>query len=234
MPGAARGPVSEPKLRSLSEDEVRAALQLANPDAPVEDVQTMAKIIAVVSDLLTELPHARRRKLLAGKGELREVLIHATRDVRRSAKRSHGEFNNGEAIIAPGPGRRIIEQGRAHRARSAVAKSFESWAGPVAGVGQIEFELGIPRSTLSRWHQRRVIIGLLRGERKLTYPLEQFVDGRPIPGISEVLMAASDARSAWLWLRKEHAELDGRTPLETLKTTGGRQRVAEVASRDFV
>lgn len=236
MSSAALIPANEVKFHSLSEGEVRAALQQHNPGAPAGNVRTMAKIIAVVSDVLAELPDAKRRKLVNAKGQLREALIQATGDIRRSATRTSIE-QGGKVVTSQGTGlgeRVTLEEGRSHLARYAVAKPLESWAGPVAGAGEIEEKLGIPRSTLSNWQQRGVIIGLLRGERKLAYPLEQFVDARPLEGISDVLKVAPDARSAWLWLRQQHGALDERTPLEMLRTTGGRQRVAQVADRDFV
>jgi uncharacterized protein (DUF2384 family) len=77
------------------------------------------------------------------------------------------------------------------------------------------------------------VIGLLRGERKLAYPLEQFVDARPLEGLADVLKVAPDARSAWLWLRQPHGALQHRSPLDVLKD-GGREAVVRVAERDFV
>lgn len=109
---------------------------------------------------------------------------------------------------------------------------MESWAGPVAGAGEIEKSMGIPRSTLSHWQKRGAVIGLLRGERKLAYPLEQFVDARPLEGIADVLGTTPDARSAWLWLRQPHDALQGKTPLAMLQG-GERKLVAKVAERDF-
>ncbi|WP_242187210.1 antitoxin Xre/MbcA/ParS toxin-binding domain-containing protein [Sphingomonas sp. CARO-RG-8B-R24-01] len=226
----------EIRLHSLSEGEVRAALQQHNPGAPAGNVRTMAKIIAVVSDVLAELPDAKRRKLVNAKGELREALIQATRGARRSSTRRYvEEAGKVETSQGSGLGERVsLEEGRVRLDRYATAKPLDSWAGPVAGAGEIEEQLGIPRSTLSNWQQRGVVIGLLRGERKLAYPLEQFVDARPLEGISDVLKVAPDARSAWLWLRQQHGALNEHTPLEILRTKGGRQRVAQVADRDFV
>lgn len=76
-------------------------------------------------------------------------------------------------------------------------------------------------------------MGLLRGERKLAYPLEQFVDARPIEGIADVLKVITDPRAAWLWLRQPHAALQKRTPLAVLAGRQGRDRVVQTAERDF-
>lgn len=235
MSNAALLLADEPKLYSLSEGEVRAALQQHNPGAPAGNVRTMAKIIAIVSDVLAELPDARRRKLMMTKGDLRNALIQVTSAPGRLAGRAYiEEAGRVEVSQGTGLGERVsLEDGRARLDRYAVAKPLESWAGPVAGAGEIEQQLGIPRSTLSNWQQRGAVVGLLRGERKLAYPLDQFVDARPLEGIADVLKVAPDARSAWLWLRQPHGALDQRTPLEVMRTTGGRERVAQTADRDF-
>ena len=91
----------------------------------------------------------------------------------------------------------------------------------------------MPRSTLNAWRARKAVIGLLRGERKLAYPVEQFVDARPVQGIADVLRVAPDERAAWLWLRQPHPALEGKLPIEVLKA-GRREAVARVAERDFV
>ncbi|TGV50887.1 DUF2384 domain-containing protein, partial [Mesorhizobium sp. M00.F.Ca.ET.149.01.1.1] len=75
----------------------------------------------------------------------------------------------------------------------------------------------IPRSTLHRWQRRGEVIGLRKGGRKHVFPLAQFVDGRPVPGISEVLSAITNPRLAWFWLTRPSPELDGRVPIEMLR-----------------
>jgi hypothetical protein len=54
--------------------------------------------------------------------------------------------------------------------------------------GSIRFH--VARSTLNEWHRRAAVIGLLRGERKHVYPLDQFVDARPTRGIGDVAKIA--------------------------------------------
>ncbi len=76
------------------------------------------------------------------------------------------------------------------------------------------------------------MIGLLRGERKLAYPLEQFVDNRPLEGLSEVVRLVPDARGAWLWLRQPNSTLDGKTPLESLRA-GRKAAVISAAEADL-
>jgi Protein of unknown function (DUF2384) len=230
----------ETRLHSLDEGEVRAALARHNPQVPTGEVRTMAKIIALVSDVLADLPESRRREIVRAKGRVREALIGATATpVRAREARSDGRASKAAGKVerseGSGLGERIeLEEGRARLDRYAVAKPLESWAGPVAGAGGIEQQLGIPRSTLNTWQKRGAVIGLLRGERKLAYPLEQFVDARPMEGIGAVLEIARDPRAAWLWLRQPHGALNGRAPLEVLRSTGERERVVQVAERDFV
>lgn len=227
------------KLNSLDESEVWTALARHNPQAPTGEVRTMARIIALVSDVLADFPESQRRQIARSKGRVRDALIEAT----SPSGQAHGVGAGGQSKRAEkversqgsGLGERIGRgEGQARLDRYAVAKPLESWAGLVAGAGEIEQQLGIPRSTLNTWQKRGAIIGLLRGERKLAYPLEQFVDARPLEGVAEVLQAARDPRAAWLWLRQPHGALDGHLPLEVLRSTGGRERVVQVAERDFV
>ncbi|MEO8560366.1 MAG: hypothetical protein ABI439_14940, partial [Rhodospirillales bacterium] len=94
---------------------------------------------------------------------------------------------------------------------------IEDWAGEVAGSTYLEENFRIPRSTLHRWQKRSEVIALRKGGRKHVFPLAQFIDGRPAPGISEVLSLIANRRLAWSWLNRPSAELDGRTPIEMLK-----------------
>ncbi len=125
------------------------------------------------------------------------------------------------------------EEGRERLARYVQTRPLESWAGPVAGPGEIEKQLHVARSTLNEWHRRGVVIGLLRGERKHVYPLDQFVDARPMQGVGDVAKIAPNERAAWLWLRQPHGRFDMRPPLDLLKA-GQRDEVIQTAERDFV
>jgi hypothetical protein len=218
------------KVPGLSEGAIRAALEQSNPEVPTGDLQTMADTIVIVYNAIADLPSAARQQLTRGKNQLRRTLIEIATGQQAPASEERGRITHsrgaglGESISA--------EEGRQRLLDYASPRSIESWAGPVAGAGEIEASLGIPRSTLSKWQQRKAVVGLLRGERKLAYPLEQFVDGRPLEGISEILRLAPDARSGWLWLRQAHGALDERVPLELLKS-GQKADVVKVAERDF-
>ncbi|MER8367192.1 hypothetical protein [Mesorhizobium sp. M1378] len=104
------------------------------------------------------------------------------------------------------------------------AMRVEDWAGRVAGSTFLQENLGISRSTLHRWQRSGTVVALRTGGRKHVFPLAQFVDGRPAPGIKEVLSAMPDPRHAWSWLVGPAPGLAGRVPIEMLK----RDLVAEV------
>lgn len=93
---------------------------------------------------------------------------------------------------------------------------IEDWAGQVAGSTYLEETLRIPRSTLHRWQRRGEVIALRTGGRKHVFPLAQFVDGRPVPGIREVLQLIGHPRTAWSWLIRPAAEFDGEAPIDLL------------------
>ena len=123
-------------------------------------------------------------------------------------------------------------EGRKRIADYATSRRLEDWAGPVAGPGELERDFGTKRSTLHDWQKRGAIIGLLRGERKHVYPLAQFIDGRPIEGMSRITKIITNPRAAWLWLNRPHASAEGASPLECLKQ-GRVAEVAAAAERDF-
>lgn len=226
--------VEGPCIQGLSASDVRAALKNSNPKAPASDLSMMAEIISVVSNVLAELSKAERSELAREKDEVRRILIEAASHGRGSARTSIKPAGRLEKSRGTGLGEVIaLEEGRERLARFATARPLESWAGPVAGAGEIEETLGVPRSTLSSWQQKGVIVGLLRGARKLVYPLDQFVDAQPLEGIADVLRVAPNARSAWLWLRQPHGSLDDRAPLDRLRA-GDRVVVATASERDFL
>lgn len=93
---------------------------------------------------------------------------------------------------------------------------IEEWAGQVAGSTYLEEALRIPRSTLHRWQRRGEVIALRTGGRKHVFPLAQFVDGRPVSGIREVLALIGHPRATWSWLIRSAPEFDGEAPIALL------------------
>ncbi|MBN9218233.1 MAG: DUF2384 domain-containing protein [Mesorhizobium sp.] len=94
---------------------------------------------------------------------------------------------------------------------------IEDWAGRVAGSTYLEENLHIARSTLHRWQRRNDVVALRKGGRKHVFPLAQFVDGRPVAGLSEVQAQIGNPRLAWLWLTRPAIQLDGRIPIDLLR-----------------
>ncbi|RWD51767.1 hypothetical protein [Mesorhizobium sp.] len=94
---------------------------------------------------------------------------------------------------------------------------LEDWAGQVAGPTYLEEHFHIPRSTLHWWQRHNDVVALRKGARKHVFPLAQFIDGRPAPGIRQVLSLIVNPRPAWLWLISPSPRLDGRIPIEMLR-----------------
>ncbi|PWJ83840.1 hypothetical protein C8D77_1393 [Mesorhizobium loti] len=103
------------------------------------------------------------------------------------------------------------------------------WAGPVAGSTHLERRFGIPRSTLHWWQRHNDVVAFRRGSRKHVFPLAQFIDGRPMPGIRQVLCSISDPRLAWLWLISPSPLLKGHVPIELLREGMNTEAVASAA-----
>jgi hypothetical protein len=221
------------QMRSPKIGEVQAVLRDRNPQASVNDLRTVAVLTAQAVDVLLGLSTSERLELAREPDQFRAVLEDAVQHG-KAGGREHIE-PTGRRIKSRGAGlgeRVSLEEGRAQLERYATPGPIERWAGPVVGAGEIEKQLGVGRSTLNGWVKRGAVIGLLRGERKLAYPLEQFVDNRPLEGLSEVVRLAPDARGAWLWLRQSNSALDGKTPLESLRS-GRKAAVISAAEADL-
>ena len=113
----------------------------------------------------------------------------------------------------------------------ATPQRLEDWAGEVAGASEIERDLGISRSTLYSWTTRGAVISLKAGHRRHVYPLAQFIDGRPMDGIEEVLRISGNARAAWQWFVQDKPSLGG-PPLDLLRA-GKTADVIDAAEQDF-
>ncbi len=225
------------QIHTPAESEIRAIFAHRNPRMPARTLTPLAKLVANFADVVAGLAVAQREKIPTSKAVLRTMLLKAAG---RGTEPSADEPQN--AAVAPAVERHTgtglgdllsLDVGRERLAQYVQTRPLESWAGPVAGPGEIEKQLHVARSTLNEWHRRGAVIGLLRGERKHVYPLEQFVDARPTQGIGEVAKIAPDERAAWLWLRQPHGRFDMRPPLDLLKA-GQRDAVIHAAERDFV
>lgn len=225
------------QIRTPAKAEIRAIFARRNPQMSARALTPLARLVANFADVVAGLAVDQREKIPASKTVLRTMLLKAAR-----LKTDPGADESRNAAMEPAVERHrgtglgdlvSLEVGRERLAQYVHTRPLESWAGPVAGPVEIEKQLHVARSTLNEWHRRNAVIGLLRGERKHVYPLEQFVDARPLQGISEVAKIAPDERAAWLWLRQPHGRFDMRPPLDLLKA-GRRDEVIQTAERDFV
>jgi hypothetical protein len=134
-----------------------------------------------------------------------------------------------DATIGAGSEKKISRRRSWARAEEdkALAKLVD-WAGPVAQPIELRRQHGIERSTLQQWQRSGMVVGLRVGVSKLTFPTEQFSDGRPIAGIGAVVAAIGDPHAAWLWLRQANAQVGDMTPLHRLKS-GAIGEVVEIA-----
>ncbi len=238
MPEAASSAKSpRPKVRSSEAyiTQFQVAVSELGPALGPRDALTVAKTLTDVARVLVKSvatdPKMLKtalsafKKTLAGRVSVGEpVAPRPVKPAARPVERSSGAGLGAILTTEVGDARLEVLRDKG---------PIEGWAGPVAGAGEIQATLAISRSTLHQWHARNAVVGLLRGERKRVYPLEQFIDGRPLEGVSDVVAVAPDQRSAWLWLRQPHPALGATTPLDLLKA-GKREDVRRAAERDFV
>jgi len=225
------------QIHTPAEAEIRAIFAHRNPLIPPRALTPLARLVANFADVVAELAVDQREKIPTSKTVLRSMLLKAAR-LGTEASADEPQNTGGAPAVERHTGTGLgdllsLELGRERLAQYVQTRPLESWAGPVAGPGEIEKQLHVARSTLNEWHRRGAVIGLLRGERKHVYPLEQFVDARPMQGIGDVAKIAPDERAAWLWLRQPHGRFDMRPPLDLLKA-GQRDAVIQAAERDFV
>ncbi|RAZ76490.1 hypothetical protein DPM35_15645 [Mesorhizobium atlanticum] len=182
------------------------------------DAQALVSASALAGSLaaaLPFLPPAQRHAVDSFKGDWTALVSEFFRSV---PERTAG----GSPTVPDQASERVpMETGRlqniAERAADLQSMLLEDWAGEVAGSTYLEEKLRIPRSTLHRWQRRGEVVALRKGGRKHVFPLAQFVDGRPVLGISDVLSAIANPRLAWFWLTRPAPELSGRVPIEMLR-----------------
>ena len=88
-------------------------------------------------------------------------------------------------------------------ARALISKGYQGLLVRSFAPGASESDLNL---VLWRWGETppaRLIliddeIGLLRGERKHVYPLDQFLDARPVKGVGDVAKIGAGERAVWL------------------------------------
>jgi hypothetical protein len=211
--------ISQQALAGLVTEAVQQALMQHGVVLDAEALASASMAAGSVAAALPFLPQAQRLAIGSFKGDwvgLASEFFHVTAD--RIASDGSAVSNHAPERAAPTPGAgRSAAQHMAERAVDLQSMLIEDWAGEVAGSTYLEEKLRIPRSTLHRWQRRGEVVALRKGGRKHVFPLAQFIDGRPVPGISDVLSAIPNSRLAWFWLTRPSPELDGRVPVEMLR-----------------
>jgi hypothetical protein len=225
---------SAAKLASPAVADLISMFAKRNPKSSRGDLAEVGKLVAGFSATAVNLSPAARRRLIARKERFNQLIVEITAEPEAAAKPMKLIAKAG-AEVSQGAGLgRVLSpaEGRARIAEYATPLKVEDWAGPLAGPTELERDLRVARSTLHTWQKQRSVIGLLVGVRKHAFPREQFVDGRPVTGLGEIVAAVGDPRTAWLWLREPNPGLAGATPLARLKA-GAAEKVIEMARSNF-
>ncbi|TPL48325.1 antitoxin Xre/MbcA/ParS toxin-binding domain-containing protein [Mesorhizobium sp. B2-4-6] len=211
--------ISQEALAGLMAEAVQQALIQHGVMLDAEALASASKIAGHVAAALPFLPPAQRLAVGSFKGKWTDLASDFFR-VMTNEVASDGAAISDRAFERSASGSdtaRTAVQPIAERAMDLQSMLIEDWAGEVAGSTYLEEKLRIPRSTLHRWQRRGEVVALRKGGRKHVFPLAQFIDGRPVPGISEVLSAIANPRLAWFWLSRPSPELDGRVPIGMLR-----------------
>jgi hypothetical protein len=237
MVATARKPGAEKRVnvsRAVVAD-ILDVLARHNPGISKTALKGKSRVVAVVTAAAVRLSDEQQRQILAHERSLVEAMETVVADLADKGGDDliRLEVNKPvEVSVGEGLGDLLDEtEGRERLAETALPVRLEDWAGPVAGPSEIERMFGTRRSTLHDWHKRGAVIGLLKGERKHVFPLAQFVDGRPVEGMTEVTRVIGNPRVAWQWLTQHKPSIGG-TPLDRLKQ-GHVAQVADAAERDF-
>ncbi|AZO41024.1 DUF2384 domain-containing protein [Mesorhizobium sp. M7D.F.Ca.US.005.01.1.1] len=197
-------------------EEVERALAHYDEAINKPTMVSVGKIAGSIASAVTLLSPKHQRAIDTIHADLpglasKFVRALAAEAARRSEAGIAGETNPPTTLLAD------VEPSSLPKSDDLESMLIEDWAGRVAGSTYLEENLRIARSTLHRWQRRGEVIALRKGGRKHVFPLAQFVDGRPVTGIRDVLSLISNPRLAWLWLTRPSAQLDGRVPIDLLR-----------------
>jgi len=222
-------------MNSAAVADILDVLARHNPGISRSVLKGKSKVVAAVTAAAVRLSDEQQHQILAHENDLAEAMQAAVADLAGRRVEKLTELNVGTPVeVSHGAGLADVvefDEGRRRLAAYATPVRLEDWAGPVAGPGDIEKAFGTKRSTLHDWQKRGAVIGLLKGERKHVFPLAQFVDGRPVEGMSDVTEIIRNPRVAWQWLIQPKPSIGG-TPLDRLKD-GHLNEVIDAAERDF-
>lgn len=226
-------------LKRAKRDAVREVVQVLarrHPGLSDTALDIAGKMMVTLSEATAQLGSEEQRRLAENEERLLQALQDAVSSLatgeRASAPKQVRAKKDVEFSRGRGLGKSLdIEEGRRRLRDFSTPTKLEDWAGDVAGPGELEKAFGLKRSTLHDWQKRGAVIGLLKGERKHVFPVAQFVDGRPVEGMSQVTRIIQNPRAAWQWLIEPKPSIGG-APLDQLKK-GRVEDVVEAAKRDF-
>jgi hypothetical protein len=158
---------SATEIASPAAADVIGMFARRNPNSSRGELTEVGKLVAAFGAAAAKLSPSARKRLAepeAAPGPLKLVSKGAA-DISQGAGMGR--------VLPPGVGRARI-------AEYALPAMVEDWAGPLAGPTELERHIGVARSTLHTWQKQKAVIGLLVGVRKHAFPIEQFVDGRPV------------------------------------------------------
>lgn len=92
--------------------------------------------------------------------------------------------------------------------------------GGIFGAKQMSEALGISRQAVHKRVQAKTLFALRTTRHGHAFPVWQLVDGKVLPGLSEVLRALHPTIDSWMALAfflNVHSALGGRTPLDALR-----------------
>jgi hypothetical protein len=188
-------------LESALYAEVERILKENDPTIQLPAVRLASRLAAVIASQLASQTQVIQRSMLSLEADatdfandfVADVVGAATQSVRKKLKRFRPEAIQEDTL-----------------------QLADDWAGTVAGPTLIERHYGIPRSTLYRWQKLNEVVAISsRTSRKPVFPLKQFVDGRPVNGVADVVSIFGDQRRAWQWLVTKNTITNG-APIDAL------------------
>lgn len=237
MAATARKPGDESRIAvgPAAMDDLLKVLARHNPALSRKALRATGRVMAAISAATARLTAEQHRQIVSHDDELAEAVEAVVADLAAKGSRHLAVLQVARPVeVSKGAGLGELldlDEGRRRLAAYATPARLEDWAGPVAGPAEIEKAFGTKRSTLHDWQKRGAVVGLLKGERKHVFPLAQFVDGRPVQGMSEVTRIIGNPRAAWQWLIQPKPSIGG-CPLDCLKA-GQVAEVVATAEWDF-
>ena len=225
-----------PQLGELS----RAyAVEAARGSDPQQLADKLAAIDALVLDAYG-LVEVDRTALLSRMGDDRPVIGRTSR--RRQMKKERDGHNHTPSLFTSetierdkgeGLGSTVSRAiGERRLAEATISIPITEWAGAVFDAATLKAKLMLSSDELSRWLAEGAVITLRDDLGEPLYPLEQFTEGKPTPGMRSVVETVGKPNVAWLWLRTPRPATNEPAPIALLKA-GAIDQVLDLAKRDF-